>query len=187
MKTKCVLVQHVCRWSFYIQCYIILVGRIDFGTNIYLLQSSVHLPSLSGLSAHASLAFGGNTCLCHHRSDCHVLFFLLWRQPESSLLIWLKHVEIQELLGTRQTERHRDACSAKAKSGASSRRRSLPGRWRPAKRKWQEGWDMTFLTSSKHRFYRWNARCVATITFLLVVVLKNKKTVQLIPNSCADL
>lgn len=39
-KWKCPLVQHVCRWSFYIHYYITSVGRIDFGTNIYLLQSS---------------------------------------------------------------------------------------------------------------------------------------------------
>lgn len=74
MKTKCPLVQHVCRVSFYIQYYIILVGRIDFGTNIYLLESSVHLPSLSGLSTHASFAFSGNTCLRCDQCDFHELF-----------------------------------------------------------------------------------------------------------------
>lgn len=74
MKTKCPLVQHVCRVSFYIQYYIILVGRIDFGTNIYLLESSVHLPSLSGLSTRASFAFSGNTCLRCDRCDFHELF-----------------------------------------------------------------------------------------------------------------
>lgn len=100
-----------------------------------------HLPSRE-LGPPAKFVWSVYTCSIFHAlppplSDAT-------RRARSTLIIWYTY-GTRSACDTSKWLAERRAL-LNLQSGASSRPRCLPGCWLPANRKWQEGWDMAFLT-----------------------------------------